>query len=100
MVAPWYGPGGTRTKFLVAMAARLPVITTKIGIEGIDAVNNESVLIGETSDQLADLTIKILQDKKFYQKISTNARKLIEDKYTYEAIAKELDKVYHEVVNG
>ncbi|MFI5205321.1 MAG: glycosyltransferase family 4 protein [Candidatus Paceibacterales bacterium] len=100
MVAPWYGPGGTRTKFLVAMAARLPVITTRVGIEGIDAVDHESVLIGETSEELAELTIKILKDKKLYQKIADNARKLIEDKYTYQSLADQLDQIYQQVVSS
>jgi polysaccharide biosynthesis protein PslH len=100
LIAPLYGPGGTRLKILGAMAAKLPVVTTKVGIEGIDAVNGESALFGETPEELAELAIKLLNNKKLYQKIAVNARKLIEKKYTYEAIAGQLNKVYWEAVDG
>lgn len=94
VVAPLYGPGGTRLKILAAMAAKLPVVTTSIGIEGIDALNNESVLIGETPQQLADLTIKVLSDKNLYKKIAINSRKLVEQSYTYPKIAEKLSQIY------
>lgn len=100
LVAPLYGPGGTRLKILGAMGARLPVVTTHIGIEGIDAENGVSVLYGKTPQDLADLTIKLLQDRALYKKIADNARKLVEEKYSYPAIAKKLDEVYQEVKHG
>ena len=38
-LAPIEGPGGTRLKILGAMAAGVPVVTTPVGIEGINARN-------------------------------------------------------------
>ena len=96
LVAPLYGPGGTRLKILSAMAAHLPVVTTKIGNQGIDAVPNQSIMRGETSQQLADTTIKLLKDRKLYEKIAQNARKLVETKYSYEILAKKLGAVYED----
>lgn len=100
LIAPLYGPGGTRLKILSAMSARLPVVTTYIGIEGIEAVNGESVLYGETPEELANLAIKLLKDKVLYQRIAENARKLVEQRYAYQAIAEKLDTIYQEVQNG
>lgn len=100
LVAPLYGPGGTRLKILGAMGARLPVVTTHIGIEGIEAENEVSALFGKTPQDLADLTIRLLEDKNLYKKIADNARKLVEEKYSYPAIAKKLDEVYQEVKHG
>lgn len=100
LVAPLYGPGGTRLKVLAAMAAKLPVVTTNIGIEGIEAKNGESVLFGRTPLELADMTIRLFKDKILYEKIANNARKLIEKKYSYPAIAEKLDNIYQEVGNG
>jgi len=99
LVVPLYGPGGTRLKILGAMAAKLPVVTTNIGIEGIDAKNGESVLYGKTPKELADLTVKLLTDNNLYKQIANNARKLVEKKYSYPSIAQKLDKIYHEVSN-
>lgn len=99
LVAPIEGPGGSRLKILGAMAAKLPVITTKVGIAGIDAVDGESYLNGETVEEIVDATVRILSDKKLYEKIVKNARNFVEENYFYESIAKKLDQVYEEVVN-
>lgn len=100
LVAPLYGPGGTRLKILGAMAAKLPVVTTNIGIEGIDAEDGKHVLYGQTPNQLADLAIKLLNDKKLYEQVAEHARKLVEEKYSYPAIAEKLDAIYQEVQNS
>ncbi len=99
LVAPIEGPGGSRLKILGAMASKLPVVTTKVGIAGIDAVDGESFLEGDTNEEIADLTAKILLDKKLYEKIANNARKFVERNYFYESIAEKLDQVYKEVTN-
>lgn len=100
LVAPLYGPGGTRLKILGAMAARLPVVTTNVGIEGIEAANGETVLYGKTPAELADLTVKVLEDKNLYSNLVKNARFLVEQTYSYHAIAKKLDAIYEEVKRG
>ncbi len=97
LVAPLYGPGGTRLKILGAMAAQLPVVTTKVGIAGIGE-DGKSYLEGKSAKELADQTIKLLKNKELYEKIAKNARELVEDTYSYKAIAKILDGVYEEVI--
>jgi len=98
-LAPLHGPGGTRLKILGAMAAGVPVITTPVGIEGIGAKDGLDVLIRKDSQALASAVIKFLKDKVFYQKITQAARRLIEKKYSYQAVARILDKIYQEVGN-
>ncbi len=97
LVTPLYGPGGTRLKILSAMSSMLPVVTTKVGITGINATNRENVLIGESPKELAHLVAEILNDRKFYQRIALNARKFVEANYYYEAIAEKLSNIYEEV---
>ena len=41
MVTPIRGSGGTRLKILEAMAAGLPVVSTSVGIAGLNVVNNK-----------------------------------------------------------
>lgn len=99
LVAPLYGPGGTRLKILSAMAAKLPVVTTKVGIAGIGK-DGQSYLEGETAQELANQTVRLLKNKKLYGKIAENARKLVEKEYSYQAIAKKLNEVYLEAKSG
>ena len=100
LVAPLYGPGGTRLKILSAMAANLPVVTTRIGNQGIDAIPGESIIRGETSEELAQAAVKLLRNKKLYEGIAQNARSLVEKKYSYKAIAKRLTYVYKDALES
>lgn len=97
-VAPMYAPGGTRLKILAAMAAMVPVVTTTIGAEGYGAVEGKSILIGNTSQQLADKAVLLLRNRKIYEDVARNARKLVDKNFSWEPIAKKLEKIYEEIV--
>lgn len=99
-VAPLEGPGGTRLKILGAMAAGIPVVTTKVGIEGVEAIDGEEVLIGLDWEDMAKKVVEVLKNPKLYQRIIISARKLVEEKYSYKSIALILDKFYKEVASG
>jgi glycosyltransferase involved in cell wall biosynthesis len=96
-LAPLKGPGGTRLKILGAMAAGVPVVTTPVGIEGIEAKDGVQVLVRKTEKELAETVIELIKNKKLYQKISQAARILIEKTYTYKAIAEVLERIYRQV---
>ena len=98
-LAPIEGPGGTRLKILGAMAAGVPVVTTPVGIEGIDAKNGIDVIVKEKNQDLAEAVIGLLKDKKLYQKMAESARQLVEKKYSYQAIAKVLSQIYKKTIN-
>jgi len=99
-VAPLEGPGGTRLKILGAMAAGVPVVSSKIGIEGIDVKEDKEVMVAPSWEQMAEKTLLLINDKKLYQKVAASARKLIEEKYSYEHIAEILNRIYLEVAGG
>lgn len=99
-VAPLEGPGGTRLKILGAMAAGVPVVTSVIGIEGIDAQNGEEVFVADGWKEMAEKAILLIKQKRTYQRMVEKARKLVEEKYSYQSVAKTLDKFYMEVAGG
>lgn len=98
-VAPMYAPGGTRLKILAAMASMVPVVTTTIGAEGYGAVDGESILIGNTSEELANIAVKVMNNRQIYAKIALNARRLVDNNFSWEPIAKKLQEIYEEIVN-
>ncbi len=97
-VAPIRIGSGTKLKILESMAIGTPVVATPVGIEGIKAVDGESVLIGESPKQVADKVIKLLKDKPLRRKISKNARLLMESSYEWGVISDKLDGIYQELV--
>lgn len=101
LVAPIYGPGGTRLKILAAMASMVPVVTTPIGAEGYGAIEGKSILVGQTPQEMAKKAIRILKDKKLYADIAKNAKLLVESKFTWTPITKDLEEIYQKLIfNG
>lgn len=97
LLAPIYGPGGTRYKILEAMASGLPVITTSRGIEGLNAKDGKDVLVRDTPESLADVTISLLQNKILSEKLSLNGKRLVNSYYDWTKISEKLDSLYEEV---
>jgi len=97
LVAPVFSGKGTRYKILEAMAAGTPVVATKIAVEGLGVEHGSDVLTGDTADEIAQLTVKVLKDKKLQQKLSENGKKFIRAKYDWESIAKKLDVIYKSI---
>ncbi len=96
MVAPMRSGGGSRTKFLEAMACRLPIATTKKGIEGIEAENNKHAIIAENFEDLVDKTVELLRDKRRQEAIGRQGQQLVKEKYSWRQSADELLKIYQE----
>jgi len=94
LLAPIRIGGGTSYKIIEAMSSGVGVVTTNLGIEGLEAKNNLHVLASEHEDEMANLVLNLIQDHSLYRKLTLNARKLIEDKYDWKIIAKKLDQVY------
>lgn len=98
-VSPLRGPGGTRLKHLAAMASKLPLVTTKVGAEGLGAQSGVHLVVSDSIQDMAMGAVKILNDKVFAKKLAENARTLVETKYSWERMSKYLDKVYEKTAN-
>ncbi len=96
-VAPIRIGSGTKLKILESMAIGTPVVATPVGIEGIEAINNNSVLVGESPQQVANMVVKLLKNKPLREKVSKNARKLVENVYEWEVIGNKLDGIYRDL---
>lgn len=94
LLAPIRIGGGTNFKILESMATGLPVLTTHLGNEGIDAVSGKDTIICETPEDFADQAIDLLTNEKKYMDISKSARSFIRSNFEWENIIKKLEDVY------
>ena len=74
MVAPLIGGAGIKVKVLEAMSAGVPVLTNKIGIEGIYAQNNIDYLLCLTPEDYIEKIRLLQKDDKLLNSISINSR--------------------------
>lgn len=96
LLAPIRSGKGTRYKVLEAMITGTPVVATTLAAEGLDLQSGEDVLIADSVEELADATIKLLKDKKLQHRLGAAGQKIVRRGYSWDIIAKELDKVYKE----
>lgn len=99
-VSPLRGPGGTRLKHFAAMAAKLPLVTTRVGAEGLGAVDGKHILVRNNPKGLAEAAIKILKSSRKAQGLAGSARKLVEENYSWYKMSEYLDKIYLKTSNG
>ncbi len=94
MLAPLRAGSGTKFKVLEAFASSLPVITTKVGIEGLEARPREEFLLAETPAEFSLACAELLENSALNVKIVQGAKKLVEEKYSWEKIGRKLNSVY------
>ncbi|MBI3887629.1 glycosyltransferase family 4 protein [Candidatus Microgenomates bacterium] len=94
LLAPIRVGGGTSYKILESMSSGTPVVTRKMSADAIHAKDGDHLMIGHTPSELAEKTVKLLEDDKLTDAIVKQARTLIEERYTWKMIAKKLEEVY------
>jgi len=97
LLAPIRNGRGTKYKVLEAMATKLPVITTPLGIEGIEAKVNQEVLIAQGEENLARQTVELLKNPLLGQKLAKSAFSLVKKEYNWGRISNSLDKIYQKL---
>jgi polysaccharide biosynthesis protein PslH len=96
LLAPIRSGKGTRFKVLEAMVTGTPVVATNLAVEGIALHPGENVLTADTSQKLAELTVKLLKDGKLQAQMAQAGKSVVSATYSWNSIAKELDRVYKE----
>lgn len=97
-VSPIRGPGGTRLKHFAAMASKLPLVTTRVGAEGLKARNDFHIIIEDDFEKMAKRVAFILKNPEYAKMLANNARKLVEKHFSWQTIANKLDKIYEKIV--
>lgn len=98
LLAPIRSGKGTRYKVLEAMITGTPVVATTLAAEGLDLRTGQDVLIADTPSQLASSTVELLKNKALQKKLGLAGQQLVRQGYSWDIIAKELDKVYKEFI--
>lgn len=93
-VVPLRMGGGTRLKVAEALAMKKPMVTTRIGCEGIDLKDGESCLMADSPQDFADAVLRLLGDKKLRTVLAENGGRVAKQKYDWNVIGETLEKIY------
>jgi sugar transferase (PEP-CTERM/EpsH1 system associated) len=93
-VVPLKTGGGSRLKILESMAAGVPVISTRLGAEGLDVQDRENILIAETGPEFRDAIAEIMDDHEMRQKLRKTGRALVSERYDWSKLGASLSEVH------
>ena len=91
VIVPLRLGGGTRLKILEAMAMARPIVSTRIGAEGIDVAHGRELLVADRAEDFAEEVRRLLDDPVLGDRLGRRARALVESRYSWRASARALD---------
>jgi polysaccharide biosynthesis protein PslH len=94
-IVPIRAGGGTRIKILEAFTHRVPVVSTSVGAEGIDALDGKHLLVADGSKALASACMAVKLAPALGEALTEQAAALCSRSYGAEAIATAIRKVYN-----
>jgi glycosyltransferase involved in cell wall biosynthesis len=94
MVVPVRAGSGMRVRILEAFARAMPVITTTVGLEGIEANIGKDVLVQDTSEGFASAVVQLLEDEALQAQLASNGRRVVQERYDWKTGLKGLDNIY------
>ena len=85
LAVPLQSGGGTRLKILEAFAAGVPVVSTPVGCEGIDAINGRHLAIADRGD-FATAVVRVLKTPQLASTLAQRARMLVRQQYDWSVV--------------
>lgn len=93
-VVPLRSGSGVRVKILNALAMGLPVVSTSIGAEGLEAEDGIHLLIADTPGEFARAVIDVLSDSDLAASIGKAGRHMVCERYSWQTTGKRMLDLY------
>jgi glycosyltransferase involved in cell wall biosynthesis len=97
-VVPLRSGGGTRLKILQAMAMGCPVISTRLGAEGLDVEDGQHLLFAEGPGDFVARLDAIASSAERAEQLARNARQRVVERYDWSRCLEPLDELYRQVL--
>ncbi len=91
--------GGSRLKILEALAMRTPVVSTKIGAEGLHLQPGDHLEVVDGIEPLADALIRAVRQPEAMQAQARRGREVMLEHYDWEILADKLETISYECSN-
>ncbi len=99
VIAPFVSGMGIKNKVLEAMAMGKPVVTTSIGVRGINATHGDHLCIADSPLKFADHVEALLLDKPKRRRIGHQAREFVMKHHSWAGVTDKIETIFHEVQN-
>lgn len=100
IVVPLRIGGGSRLKILEALAAGKAVVSTTVGAEGLAVQDSLHLRIADTPNDFAEAVHSLLSDPAARRVLGTNGRRLVEQKYGWDALSQGLEAAWKDAAKA
>lgn len=99
-VCPILSGSGVRVKLLEAFAAGIPVVSTRIGAEGLAGADGEVCALADDPDEFADKVVALLEDQAAARDLAGRARESVVQHRDMRTITRRLEQSYRAEVRA
>ncbi|MBZ0219964.1 MAG: glycosyltransferase family 4 protein [Candidatus Methylomirabilis sp.] len=93
-IAPLRYGAGLKGKIGEAMSIGLPVVTTSIGVQGMDARIGEDIMVGDTPEAFSDCILRLSEDEALYRAVTENSFNYMRNNYSPEIVGGILSEIF------
>lgn len=94
LVVPVLSGSGMRVRILESMSRAMPLVSTTIGVEGIDVEHGTHLLVANEPEEFARCVVRLMVDTGFQKQLGENARRLATSRYDWRVALNPLDRIY------
>jgi glycosyltransferase involved in cell wall biosynthesis len=98
MIVPLLSGSGMRIKMIEGMAYAKPIVSTKIGAEGISVSSGKNCVLADSPQDFANAIIEIYSDDQKKESLAKEARIFAEQNYDNTMLVKKLTQFYQTLV--
>jgi len=92
-IVPLRVGGGTRLKIYEAMAAKVPVVSTGVGAEGLEFEPEENIRIADQPEEFARHCLELLESPFQRQRMAEAAWEMVARRFSWQQVARCFEKI-------
>jgi glycosyltransferase involved in cell wall biosynthesis len=97
-IVPLRAGSGTRIKILEAFSFRRPVVSTRLGAEGLAVADGEQLLIADEPEAMARACVSLLKEQELRRRIVDSAYAWVMQHHSIANVDAAMDSIYRPVL--
>lgn len=89
MVVPLFAGSGIRIKIIEGMSMAKQIVTTTLGVEGINGQSDKQFIVANNPQQFADAICRLIANSSFAYKLGKDAQQMANNNYDYIKVAQQ-----------
>lgn len=81
-ISPLRYGAGIKGKIVTSLSYGVPVVATSIAVEGTDLRHDESILVADTTEGMADQIMRLYADADLWRRLSVNGYQAFQDRFS------------------